>query len=35
MPGRYGLRVVFATWHKLTAKPGEVLAELRTTLAAA
>jgi very-short-patch-repair endonuclease len=34
VPGRHGYRIVFATWEKVTGRPGELLAELTTTLAA-
>jgi very-short-patch-repair endonuclease len=34
VPGRHGYRIVFATWEKVTRFPGELLAELTTTLAA-
>jgi very-short-patch-repair endonuclease len=34
VPGRYGFRIVFATWDKVTRHPGELIAELVATLAA-
>jgi len=34
VPGRHGFRLVLATWDKVTVHPGELVAELRTTLAA-
>jgi very-short-patch-repair endonuclease len=34
VPGRYGYRIVFATWEKVTRAPGQLVAELTATLAA-
>jgi hypothetical protein len=34
VPGRYGYRIVFATWDKVTKRPEQLLAELAATLAA-
>jgi very-short-patch-repair endonuclease len=34
VPGRHGYRVVFATWAKVTRRPGDLVSELRATLAA-
>jgi hypothetical protein len=34
VPGRHGYRLVLATWKKVTERPGELLAELATTLTA-
>ena len=34
VPGRLGYRIVFATWDKVTRHSGQLLAELRATLAA-
>ncbi|MCZ7534617.1 MAG: hypothetical protein M5T61_00875 [Acidimicrobiia bacterium] len=34
VPGRCGYKIVFATWDKVTRRPGELLAELAATLAA-
>jgi very-short-patch-repair endonuclease len=34
VPGRYGYRLVFATWAKVTEQPERLLFELRATLAA-
>jgi very-short-patch-repair endonuclease len=34
VPGRYGYRVIFATWAKVTRHPDELVAELEATLAA-
>jgi very-short-patch-repair endonuclease len=34
VPGRHGYRLVFATWHKVTRTPSQLLGELSTTLAA-
>ena len=34
VPGRYGYRVVFATWDKVTRRPTELLNEIAATLAA-
>ncbi|MDQ1434034.1 MAG: hypothetical protein QOF59_850, partial [Actinomycetota bacterium] len=33
VPGRHGYRLVFATWHKVTRTPSQLLGELSTTLA--
>jgi len=34
VPGRHGFRLVLATWDKVTRQPGQLLHELRATLAA-
>jgi hypothetical protein len=34
VPGRHGYRLVFATWHKLAATPGQLLGELTAAIAA-
>jgi very-short-patch-repair endonuclease len=34
VPGRHGFKLVFATWRKVTRHPDELVASLRTTLAA-
>jgi very-short-patch-repair endonuclease len=34
VPGRYGYRIVFATWEKVTHRPAELLGELGAALAA-
>jgi very-short-patch-repair endonuclease len=34
VPGRYGWRIVFATWAKVTTQPAQLISELSTTLAA-
>jgi hypothetical protein len=34
VPGRHGYQLVLATWVKVTRRPGELLAEIATTLAA-
>jgi very-short-patch-repair endonuclease len=34
VPGRYGYRIVFATWDKVTKRPDELLGELGAALAA-
>ncbi len=34
VPGLHGYRIVFATWDKVTRRPGELLSELATALAA-
>jgi very-short-patch-repair endonuclease len=35
VPGRHGYRLVFATWEKVTRRPGQLLEELAATMAAA
>ena len=32
VPGRHGYRIVLATWDKVTRRPGQLVAELATTL---
>ncbi len=34
VPGRHGYRIVFATWDTVTTRPGALVSELATTLAA-
>ena len=34
VPGRCGYRIVFATWDKVVRRPADLIAELRTTIAA-
>ena len=34
VPGRYGYKLVLATWDKVVRRPGEFVDELRRTLAA-
>jgi hypothetical protein len=34
LPGRHGYRIVFATWHKVTRQPEQLLRELSATIAA-